>query len=633
MNEGLVDDDARNRTRLSLIDEAGWSHAAHDSRDFVFVEDAVSAIITAMQYKPTENSPTTFNIGSGEMSSLSEAIETLVPDGARPPKTSGMIKSMIDVEQEDAARSAVSDSKEYLRWSAKTAMKDGAAKLLAWHLDRALPFFPPPNANRTTVVSPPKLVDGKDILSHRGLAPCSENKDESCLREAHSSFPCLSECSSGTCEASVFDNVLPLIKYMTDGCDIVMYTMSLGYNVTELTLETEYQDGEAQEKRRDAVTCNLAFVPSESGIVREVINKVPPVALKKLDLTPETSFANKVKFLNGHLVHKGWMLIFVYDAVEPLTAEDTLLLKHSPGRIFHDSVKYAMYVEENFDISPNAEDAQFLAYEMIRGQKKKRTTMGPNHDGEPVKYKLPAEPERRAVMLVAPMKGLPKWSKSLPLREAMAPMIIELGDDPDEKESKEVRTQREYYERAKGFINSMDLRPPSYLAHYRLEIKDFVRSRWVVHDLKLEEARQLRCEWYQEHLRWGTQLDQLSFAFVMAKRELMRKIVTEQLPEAKQTFEERVTEYLTDANEWHPFYSGEGITTGVHYSQVLPEAIPENLRDQPDNEVAEKPVDTESVRDDESTTLYVRIISDRIMLEERKKWIGGPTRRNRKTQN
>ena len=38
MNEGLVDDDARNRTRLSLIDEAGWSHVAHDSRDFVFVE-------------------------------------------------------------------------------------------------------------------------------------------------------------------------------------------------------------------------------------------------------------------------------------------------------------------------------------------------------------------------------------------------------------------------------------------------------------------------------------------------------------------------------------------------------------------------------------------------------------------
>ena len=52
-------------------------------------------------------------------------------------------KNAIDVERSSAARAASIASNDYLRWSATTSLKDGAAKLLAWHLDRALPYFPP----------------------------------------------------------------------------------------------------------------------------------------------------------------------------------------------------------------------------------------------------------------------------------------------------------------------------------------------------------------------------------------------------------------------------------------------------------------------------------------------------------
>ena len=104
--------------------------------------DAVGAIMAAMQYRAVEGSPTTFNIGSGEMNTLSafaDKIQEVVFDDKRPTRSAP--KSVIDVERANAARSAGYSANEYLGWSAKTTLKDGVAKLLAWHLDRALPQF------------------------------------------------------------------------------------------------------------------------------------------------------------------------------------------------------------------------------------------------------------------------------------------------------------------------------------------------------------------------------------------------------------------------------------------------------------------------------------------------------------
>ncbi|KAL7527490.1 hypothetical protein ACHAXR_001982 [Thalassiosira sp. AJA248-18] len=44
----------------------------------------------------------------------------------------------------------------------------------------------------------------------------------------------------------------------------------------------------------------------------------------------------------------------------------------------------------------------------------------------------------------------------------------------------------------------MDLRSLGSVAQQRIEIKDFIRSRWIAHHLKLEEGHQLRCDWYRE---------------------------------------------------------------------------------------------------------------------------------------
>ncbi|KAL3826664.1 hypothetical protein ACHAXA_001187 [Cyclostephanos tholiformis] len=622
--------------RLNLIEESGWMHLAHERRDFVFVDDAVDAIVSAMQYRPVNKSPTTFNIGSGEMSdlaSLTDEIQKLViPDREYNKKTS-ISKNVIDVEQSRLAHAASLSSHDYLRWSAKTSFKVGAAKLLAWHLDRAMPFFRPVSSSDNEVDYSTSQsqraatgenillpLDGEKILSRRGITSCSYD-DPTCLRELHTSYPCSSECSTQSCTPSVFDGVIKISHDLTEDCDVVLYTMALGYDVEYLGLETEYSDGEEQEKWWETTVCTIAFVPSESTLVKKIISQVPQEKLKNRGITPASSHNVKVKRLNGYLAHHGWVLILVDDATKPLTAEDLFVPKLSPARLFHSTVRKAMFVDENFSHTPYPEDAQFLTSETSRGVLPKRTISGPDAKGHKTKYKLPEEPQRRAVLLVSPMRQIPDLAgDQMPLKEITLSFMKDTGLEPNETE--EIRTQREFYERARSSINSMDLRSLNPTVRHKIEINNFIRSKWIVHHLKLEEGHQLRCEWYREHIRWGTLLDQLSFAYVMAKRELTRKIIMKQpLPPTHEepTILQQIIRLKSDAHEWHPIFSAEGAVKPFHHSEISLEHIPLNLQDLPDNEITA--VNAENTHADVGSTFYVRIMSDTQMTESRKKWM------------
>lgn len=605
------------------------------------ISDAVGAIISAMQYKSVNNSPTTFNIGSGEMSTLSllaNELQELASPAGEAKSVSSISKNVIDVERSSAARAASRPSNDYLRWSAKTSLKDGAAKLLAWHLDRALSFFPPASlsdeeVDYSSVISTqnnedesplPTPLDGEGILSKRGISSCSIDKDPTCLRELHTSYPCSSECSTQSCLPSVFDGVLAITHEATEDCDVVLYTMVLGYDVENMGLETEYSDGEEQEAWMETTICTIAFVPSESTLVKDIIDKVPPNDLLKRGAAADSDYGAKVKRLNGYLAHKGWVLILVDDTTTPLTPEDMFLPKLSPARLFHSTVRKAMFVDENFSHTPYPEDAQFLASETSRGVLKKRTVTGPDAKGRKTKYKLPQEPQRRAVLLVSPMRNTPDVEgHKMPLNEITMSLMEDTGLNPDEDGvPKEIQAQREYYERSRSLINSMDLRSLNSITRHKLEIKDFIRSKWIIHHLKLEEGHQLRCEWYREHVRWGTHLDQLSFSYVMAKRELARKTITRQpmITETEElTILQKIINIKSDAHEWHPIFSAEDRAQPIHHSEISPEAIPLNLQDLPDNEIRE--VNPDSAFSDAGSTFYVRIMSDERMLESRKKWM------------
>ncbi|KAL7549113.1 hypothetical protein ACHAWF_012383 [Thalassiosira exigua] len=605
-----------------------------------------------MQYRPTGGSPTTFNIGSGEASPLSsladhvEAAATAWTNDARgaPEVDDGDEeapgKDVIDVERSSAARAAALAAENYLRWTASTSLADGAARLLAWHLDRALPFFPPATASEGEVDysgTPgeakdasgndplPVPLDGEGLLRRRGVTACSaEGSDPTntaCLGEAVA-LPCASECATSTCSPSVFDPAIPLIHEVTEDCEVVLYTMALGYDVEEMALRTEFSDGTEQEQWMETTVCTLAFVPSESSMVKDVIGSVQQSDFEKLGVKEDDDFATKAKKLSGYIAHRGWLLVLLDDAVTPLAAEDMFLAKLAPARLFHETVRKAMFIDENFSHTPYPEDAQFLASETSRGKLKARNVMGPDGKGRPTKYRLPEEPQRRAVLLLSPVKQ----NGAVPLEKVTEMMINELGIDLAEfggDEPPEIQVQREYYEVARSLINSYDLRSPDPSSRHKLEIKDFVRSRWIVHHLKLEEGHQLRCEWYREHARWNTHLDQLSFAYVMARRELVRRIVTRQpfTPEGDEetSLFQKVILTASDAHEWHPILSAEGMADAIHHLQMSPEAIPLNIQDLPENEILT--VDPDVAFSDVGSTFYVRIMSDQRMVESRKRWV------------
>ena len=617
-------------------------HFAHSHMHVVFSQsihfhthvDAVGAIMAAMQYRAVQGSPTTFNIGSGEMNTLSafaDKIQQVAFDDKRPNKS--VSKSVIDVERSNAARSAGFTSNEYLGWSAQTTLKDGVAKLLAWHLDRALPFFSSSTLDEEEVdysesEGVMKHMDGKDLLSKNNVESCStEEGDATCLLEQHTSYPCASECSTMTCTSSIFDAVLPIVHDTTEGCYMVLYTAPLGYDVESLDVETEYSDSGSTFEYHEGTVCTIAFVPSESTLVKNVIEDLPVNAQSMLDTSPSDSYSTKLKKLNGHLAHKGFLLIFVDGATHPLSPEETLLPKLAPARLFHSSVRRAMYVDESFSHTPYPEDALFLSTETYRGVTKSRTIKSHDEKGRETKYKLPEEPQRYAVMLASQMRDISTGEgHTVSLRDATRAMMDEKGYEADAHEPKEIRAQREFYERGRALINSMQLRSSDPAHRHKIEIKDFIRSKWVLYNLKLEEGHHVRCEWYKEHGRWAgsntldSGMDHLSFAYVMAKRELSRKIVSEEPLPKELSLTEKVIKAATDAHEWHPVFLGGGSKIPLHdsFKASAAQAIPLNIADRPEFELDK--VVPETVSLDTKTSYFVRIMSDEVMLKARKNW-------------
>jgi hypothetical protein len=92
--------------------------------------------------------------------------------------------------------------------------------------------------------------------------------------------------------------------------------------------------------------------------------------------------------------------------------------------------------------------------------------------------------------------------------------------------------------------------------------------------MTLEESRQLRCDWYQEHVQWGSDLDQLSFAHVMAKRELERRMeFGEPDDHARKAFADKteMKKLLTDAHEWYAMQTKPNRYYSAHDGlEVLP---------------------------------------------------------------
>jgi hypothetical protein len=623
----------QNYTTSSM--EGRTNNDGSDRLDLLFVDDAVDAIISALQYR--FDKPTTVTVPAERNTSV-ESLSSTVKSLLHGNSTDHFILPINNV------KTTLENQKEQsliLPKTEQTPLKDGLVKSIAWHMDRLTPFGPAPistqDADNSTDTKP--VETGDKFLQRHKMKTCRPY-DVSCHKN-NDYLPCNSECNTHqNCVPSIFDETRELIYNVSEGCDIAMYTQMLGYNVEDAELHAEYMD-DSDLDDDELLVCNFAFVPRESDLVSLVTSKVPSEQLAKFGIEPRSSDRSsrdlrerKLDVLNGRLLYRGWILIWVKDGVRELSAPDASLMKLSPSKFFHPSVRYGLFVEDNFKVSPNLDDVLFLVDQMhrqklpTRSLKKEVEIESPNGPiTKKVKISIPGEPARRAAILFAPLRypniddpiieQYREGNRKLTMNHATKFMGYEVGYQPGEKESHSLRRQREFYDRILSNVNKQNELRSNFEPLYRFDMRHWIRSRWVLHDFTLEEARLLRCDWYQEHVQWGNDLDQLSFAKIMGMRDINRRIAHKEPDDHVKSFVEEHPELhdLIDSYEWHPMETEmknlyhEPVNWNSYHLASTKVTIGANGDPKEGEDLV-----------GENAPLYVRIMSERVMDISRKIW-------------
>lgn len=267
-----------------------------DQHDYVYIDDAVDAVLAALQVDIPQ--ATSINVGTGKGIPTYEILNTMT-------QIAGIEAQPVTPEDSPEAVSFADTTRlrKFLGWEPQVSLQDGLKKVLAWHSDRAFPY---------------KNTDGKALYENT-----CETHDEECWNGTPI-FPCASECANPSrCKGSLYDDVLPFTQGITGHCETVLYTVDLKHNTTHIpsafirvsTQSKAYVTPEA---------CNIAFVAVDSPLYR--------------DATAGTDMIRR---------HGFWTLVplKVTEFAYPYLDLYHLLPKLSPGLFFADSVRKAIYTD------------------------------------------------------------------------------------------------------------------------------------------------------------------------------------------------------------------------------------------------------------------------------------------------
>jgi len=581
--------------------EANFTAIDEDAAlDLVHVDDVVDAFVASMQRQAVDGRNSVVDITSGGTvvgTEVRELIERIMTGSSSPMPM--FTEHAMEHPSKDVTRREIG-------WDMPSvSLHEGLARVIGWTIDRKNPYG---TVDERT---------GDQLLKLHNVTAC-EAGDRSCHRQ-RPFLACASECSTKThCILTMYDDMVDLVREVTEGCDIVLYTQDLGRNIRDLKLHSEYmEEGEPS-------ICNIAFVSNESPLVTSAVQKVPASELERLGIVAlqkgnesevEAFRKDKLTRLNGRLLFRGWILVWPEETPAIISERDASLVKIAPGKLLHDDVKHAFYLDQSFSASPSIKDIHFLVSEMHREAWRARLVKRKTRPK--AKFVLPAEPERKAVLFMPELKfqespdaeRLPSDTK-VNVYEASRFMRFENGEHPLGKENSFVKAQREYYEKMASYLNRDLLRPPDEPAH-KWEWNLWARTRWVLHDMKEESARLVRCDWYQEHVSWGADLDQLSLAFVLSKKDLRRRVAFQEPDEVVQKALEEKTnmkKLLSDTFEWTAIQAEQNrLYSPFEEMSILPYEI-DFVVDEPEEDADSEP------------QLFVRIISDRLMSMARKTW-------------
>jgi UDP-glucose 4-epimerase len=98
-------------------------------RDYIYIGDAVCALLKAMEYEPTATGPRIFNIGAGQGYSLNQLVATIQTVLARKIKVQYTVARPEDVS---ANVLDIEQARHYLRWQPEIGLNDGIARTWQW---------------------------------------------------------------------------------------------------------------------------------------------------------------------------------------------------------------------------------------------------------------------------------------------------------------------------------------------------------------------------------------------------------------------------------------------------------------------------------------------------------------------
>lgn len=293
-------------------------------KDYIYIDDAVDAVMTAMQYRPPiptntygkvhqNNSPppALFNVGTGKTYSLQEIAGYMLQLTSKTPYQKTAEPSL-------TLQASTKRAQSYLGLRPEISLEQGLKKLLAWHYDRSIPFGDSNFKESST----------SNTQEPQGISECNPF-DKECMNGS-AVFPCLSDCAhSKTCIPTFYDTVAPLAKKITNGCSSVLYTVALGEDIERIpsaTVSVSPKSRPNVPSNSNHARCNLAFVSEKSKLYQSLLLEEDQ---------------NQPSYQHGF-----WTLLPV-SGCTPIDPREKYLPKLSPRNFFSSTVKYAVYADPN----------------------------------------------------------------------------------------------------------------------------------------------------------------------------------------------------------------------------------------------------------------------------------------------
>ncbi|KAL3787575.1 hypothetical protein HJC23_000063 [Cyclotella cryptica] len=453
-------------------------------KDYVFIDDAVDAIMAAMQYRSVQGVPVVFNVGTGKGTTLRQMEEEV---SRHFPKVENK-SSFNDGRISTTSIASTARSEALLGFKAQTSLQEGLAHTISWHRDRSLPYGHDPSITPSLERQSLESALSSSLDAQR---PKCSPLDRECLRGSPV-FPCASECRrSDRCTPSAWDDVASLSRAVTSGCDAVLYTILLDEDVEQIpsaTLAVGVDSSPyvgaglpSELGKKTAARCNVAFVSERSPLVQRLRSE----GEEYVEEDSESGLPNLLR-------HGFWTVLPVSTPkvgdtsgwLHAFSGRYALeyLPKISPGRFFGSSVRYAAYA------APTV---------LLDNLPKLLKTM---EDGPP-----PSSGHRKGVTALLIPSNHPTCDPSL--RGSSCPW-----SRPPKNDSLQASVYNTIRVALRGKLLGGSLYPT-------------IDTSFVIHSLGEEDARLFRCDVYAEVAEWGASGDERALEFIVSLHDLWSKAV------------------------------------------------------------------------------------------------------------